>query len=146
MSSYEGHISAGAATSMIPVAFSAVYNGLDQLWLVFLTSVIFSLYPDMDTGSKSRRFIVIVSLAPATYFANKDMMNSLVALALLIIIPTAFKHRGFVHSLIGMVLFGGIYVYMVDMSIGMVSPSAYAIAISTGYLTHMALDKHFKLV
>jgi len=146
MSSYEGHISAGTATSMIPVAFSAVHNGLDQLWLVFLTSVIFSLYPDMDTGSKSRRFIVIVSIVPAAYFVNKDMTNSLIALALLIIIPTAFKHRGFVHSIFGMITFGVIYLFMLNKLPYNEDTIVYSLAIITGYLTHLTLDKHWRIL
>jgi len=143
---YEQHVTGGMITSLFSVAFSAYRSGLEQLWLICLTSIVFSLFPDMDTGSKSRRLLILMSLPAFIYLFHKEYDASGYALFAIVMLSTAFKHRGFTHSLAGMVVFGGLYVYAIDMSIGMVDPVNYAVAISIGYLTHLILDGHFKVV
>ena len=143
---YEQHITGGMITSIFSVAFSAYRSGLEQLWLICLTSIVFSLFPDMDTGSKSRRLLMLISLPVFIYLFHNGYDTSGYTLLSLTILSTAFKHRGFTHSLLGMVIFGGMYVHVIDTSIGMIDPINYAVAISIGYLTHLILDGHFKVV
>ena len=143
---YEQHITGGVITSLFSVAFSAYRSGLEQLWLIYLTSIVFSLFPDMDTGSKSRRLLILMSLPAFIYLFHNGYDTSGYALFAIVILSTVFKHRGFTHSLLGMVVFSGIYVYMIDMSVGMVDPVNYTVAISIGYLTHLILDGHWRVI
>ncbi len=146
MMNYKEHLTGGIGTAILPAGVAYYNTGWEQVWLVYLTSVIFSLFPDMDTGSKSRRHLILLGAIPAAYFGFNDMMIPLYSLLALMIIPTVFKHRGFTHSMVGMIVFAGIYFNMLDRSIGMVSPEAYALAVETGYLTHLILDNHWRLI
>ena len=139
MANFNGHITGGIITSTISIGSMFYYtnNYITSIYAGLIT-LIFSLYPDMDIHSKSNRYLSLISLITVIilhYYFKLD--NIAWVIAILTIIPSIFKHRGFAHSLIFMVILTSLGVYYIGI---------LGYFISIGFLTHLTLDKHFSLV
>jgi len=139
MADFDGHITGGIVTSIISTGGMFYYTH-DLLTSIYagLITLVFSLYPDMDIHSKSNRYLSLISLIAVVilhYYFKLDSVAWIVAI--LTIIPSIFKHRGFAHSLIFMGILTSLGIYYVG-NLGYF--------VTAGFLTHLTLDKHFSLI
>ena len=137
---FNGHVTTGVITSSVAAGATAYFINPYISGHVFVASMIFSLYPDMDTGSISRRLLVLAfSIAMIILYTEGYIESSLGVLSL-IIIPSLFKHRGFTHSFFGMLFFVGIYYTSVVYCIGFEEIWPIAVGGIVGYSTHLLSD------
>ena len=92
----------------------------------------------MDIKSTSRKYLGILFLELLAILIYIEYDRFIIGyIAALVIIPGLSKHRGFSHSLIWLFIITAFAYYKFNML-------AYSIPI--GYITHLILDKHFKLI
>jgi len=101
-----------------------------------ITTYIFSLYPDMDIRSTSRKLLTVAGLIATIALYIINPIFSIVMLSLTLF-PRLLPHRGFNHSLIMMCIVAVIWNTMFPGTVW---------AVMIGFLTHLVLDTHFKLV
>ena len=137
---FEGHVTTGL------IASSAVAGGalfiLEPVMAVhvFVASMIFSLYPDLDTGSISRRVLSLLFAAATVVLYREGFHESALGMLVLMIVPNFFKHRGFTHTIFGMIFFVGIYYTSVGYCIGFEDLWPIAVGGIVGYSTHLLSD------
>ena len=139
----------GIVTSVI-TAVTTLYFTHDFIVTAIATvsTFLFALYPDMDIHSTPRKMFLPIGLVAMLVLFALGHYHTCMALTVLLIFPLTQKHRGIVHSLLGMVLASLLWNYTVST----LSPTTwlngylYGVAAVVGYLTHLTLDTHFKLV
>ena len=137
---FEGHVTTGLVSSTAVAA--GAFFALEPLMAahVFVASMIFSLYPDLDTGSISRRVLYLVFSVAMMILYAEGYPESAVGMLVLMIVPSFFKHRGFTHTIFGMILFVGIYYTSVGYCIGFEDLWPIAVGGAVGYSTHLLSD------
>jgi len=146
---YNGHRNGGIVTS-VAVAAGVIFFTHDIVATIIATisTFIFALYPDMDIHSTPRKMFLpsgLLAVIALYFFGNHTASIILVGL---LIVPLTQKHRGIIHSILGML----IACLAWNNMIGTLSPTTvlngylYGSAAIAGYLTHLTLDTHFKLV
>jgi len=145
---YEEHAVGGLVSATIVTTGVAYYTRNIVLSVIsFVMTLFMSLYPDMDTGSKSRRYITLLGVLSIGYlvYTGSGYLLEAIYISSLLIIPGLFKHRGFTHTL----LFGGIisyFIYYISSTFIDASYIYFIIPGVIGELTHLILDKHIRLI
>ena len=137
---FNGHVSTGLLSSTSAAALT--FFLLEPLMAVhiFVSSMIFSLYPDLDTGSISRRVLsLLFTVAMVTLF-KEGYTESAIGILILMIAPNFFKHRGFTHTIFGMIFFVGVYYVSIGYCMGFEDIWPIAIGGVIGYSTHLISD------
>lgn len=132
-----GHSTGGIITASITGYY--FYHNTNSFKIALTTAVttyIFSLYPDMDIKSTSRKLLTVAGLIATFVLFIIYPIYSIVMLAITVF-PRLLPHRGFNHSLLMMLIIAGVWNYMF---------SGTLIAVVVGYMTHLLLDTHFKIV
>ncbi len=115
-----------------------------------ITAFIFALYPDMDINSIPRKmFLPLGVLIAGLLFCFKpEYKTPAIILFCLTVFPLFMPHRGFLHSILGMLLVAFAWNSMLNifMPVEDLKGPIYACAVCLGYFTHLALDTHFKLI
>ena len=137
---FEKHLRAGVSTAIIPATLAYYYIDIKLALASFIASVLFSLYPDLDTGSVSRRGISIFLSAVTVTLYQYGYSESAIGILALLIVPNFFKHRGFTHTILGMIVFVGVFYISAGYCIGFEGLWPLGIAGVIGYLTHLILD------
>lgn len=145
---YKGHKNGGIVASIISFGFM-LFNTSEPAVLVSapIISFIFALYPDMDIHSTPRNMFIPLGLIviPALMFTGYIKAAGIVFL--LLFYPLTQPHRGFVHSIAGMLL-AAYSVHLIAYSFHNfdLDMPYFAIATVIGYSMHLLLDTHFKLI
>lgn len=117
MSNYKGHIAGGAIAG---IAYAAVVTGVINTHIDFssygtnpewvfpavlvVVSILFGLWPDIDTNSKGQDIFFSGMFALNVYLIATESYKLAAFLGLLAMLPIVGKHRGWTHSRPAMLL------------------------------------------
>lgn len=154
MAGYKGHIAGAIAINAIyvavvslgPSAISNFSSGLLSDWQLlgglFITAILFGLWPDVDTNSAGQNLFFAIAFTMDILLIVTGRFEAAAYLGLLAMTPIIGKHRGWTHSFIAMLL--------VPLPIVIVtfaySPNKVGIglliygAAVAGYFSHLLLD------
>jgi len=131
-----GHSTGGIMSSGISGAFTySQTNSFKMACGCAVTTYIFSLYPDMDIRSTSRKLLTIAGLLGTLVLFWANPVYSLILISLTLA-PRMFPHRGFNHSLLMMLI--------VSLTWNVMFPGTIW-AVVIGFMTHLILDTHIHL-
>lgn len=154
MANYKGHIigglSAGAvyasALSYVPIERYAEVVGLLQDWqalaAIFVLSMLFALFPDVDTNSKGQDIFVGLAFAVDILLILNGNFQAAAYLGLIAMLPIIGHHRGWTHSKWAMVAIPLpllLVPYLQDERVLPISLVLYGAAVA-GYFSHLLLD------
>lgn len=142
---YKGHLYGGILTSLLLAGGLFTYkHDWETIGICGITSLIMSLYPDLDIASKPSRYAYILGIPAIIALAYFGLTLQAILLFTFIAVPKAFPHRGFVHTL----RFGLIAstCWMVLLYPFVVVEEIYVIGAGlVGYFTHLLLDNSVRL-
>ena len=154
MANYKGHAIGGLVAGGIvvgslnylpegifPTTQAVLHDWQVSLGLVAAT-VLFALWPDVDTNSKGQDIFYTIGfvLNILLIWGGEYVLSAL--LGLLAMTPIVGKHRGWTHSKLAMFLVPAPILgaaYLSSQHIGPVGLLAYTVAVA-GYFSHLLLD------
>lgn len=154
MANYKGHIAggllAGAAYVGViiwaPVTYFAEAANLLQGWealaAVFVLSVLFGLFPDVDTNSKAQDIFLGTAFIVDIILVATGHLQAAAYLGLIAMLPIVAHHRGWTHSkwaMIAVPLPLLIVPYLYTPAMLPISIVYYGAAVA-GYFSHLLLD------
>ena len=152
MSGFKGHLLGGFLLSIVYIIFSYfVLQSLDlkdfKVYLLFIPIIIvYSLLPDADHPVSIMSkwidwlvFYLVIILCGLMIFKGFQTIYAILVVVFVFagMSDRIFKHRGFTHSFLALVLFSA-PLYFVNVSLGVVA--------SLSYFSHLLLDKEFKII
>lgn len=163
MANWRGHVAGGvalgvaytAALSVVPVQHFAERVGLLHDWqalaAILVLSVLFALFPDIDTNSKGQNIFYGLALAADILLIWHGDIQAAAYLGLVAMLPVVGKHRGWTHSKLAMVLVPLpilVIPYLHNRAILPIALIYYGAAVA-GYFSHLLLDglivRHFRI-
>jgi membrane-bound metal-dependent hydrolase YbcI (DUF457 family) len=163
MANWKGHVVGGvvlggayaAALGFVPVERFAEAAGVLHDWqalaAIFVLSILFALFPDVDTNSKGQNIFYGFALVVDIALIWSGNIEAAAYLGLLALLPIVGKHRGWTHSrwamlLVPLPIIAIPYLYNEEML--RISLVYYGAAV-VGYFSHLLLDglifKHFRI-
>lgn len=154
MANWKGHVVGGvalgasyvAAMTLVPVERFAEMAGLLHDWqalaAVMVISVLFALFPDVDTNSKGQNIFFGLALAVDIALIWSGNIQAAAYLGLIAMLPVVGKHRGWTHSKLAMLLVPLpilIVPYLYNDNILPISIVYYGAAVA-GYFSHLLFD------
>jgi len=154
MANYRGHIAGGlaagavyaAALAYVPVVHYAETAGLLENWqalaALFVLSMLFALFPDVDTNSKGQDFFVGLAFVVDILLIINGNIQAAAYLGLIAMLPIISHHRGWTHSKLAMLAVPLpllIVPYFHNEKILPISIIYYGAAVA-GYFSHLLLD------
>ena len=154
MANWRGHVVGGvalgaayaAAVSYMPVERFAETAGLLHDWqvqaAVFVLSVLFALFPDIDTNSKGQNIFYGIALLSDVLLIWSGNIQAAAYLGLIAMLPIVGKHRGWTHSKLAMMLVPLpilVVPYLYNEKVLAISIIYYGAAVA-GYFSHLLLD------
>lgn len=154
MANYKGHIGGGialggvycAALTYVPIERYAETANVLHDWqavaAIFILSMLFALFPDVDTNSKGQNIFFGVAFITDILLIINGNIHAAAYLGLIAMTPIVGKHRGWTHSKLAMLLVPAPLVvvpYLYDEKMLPVSLIYYGAAI-VGYFSHLLLD------
>lgn len=154
MANYKGHIAGGvvagvaymAAVSFAPIERFAESAGLLRDWqvvvAVFVVSVLFALFPDVDTNSKAQDIFFGIAFPLNILLIWRGYLQAAAYLGLIAMLPIVGHHRGWTHKkwaafLVPLPIVLVPYLYSEKMLA--ISLVYYGAALA-GYLSHLLFD------
>ena len=156
---FKGHLAGGIIVGCVVSSVATHLSAVPALLAlkVFLLTVGFSLYPDLDVSSIPQRWffrgilVLLLFLVVSKYFRIASII------AIVAVLPLISKHRGWTHSVWSAILFPIFlfigYQHLFVMKIGFDMKYFYkmhkllsinfwlVLSCSLGWLTHIYLDK-----
>lgn len=163
MANWKGHVGGAvvlggayaAALSFAPVErFAEAANVLHDwqaMAAIMVISILFGLFPDVDTNSKGQNIFYGFALAVDVMLIWSGNIQAAAYLGLIALLPIVGRHRGWTHSrwavlLIPLPIIAIPYLYNEEML--RISLVYYGAAV-TGYFSHLLLDglifRHFRI-
>lgn len=154
MANWKGHVIGGVALgaayagaiSYAPVERFAESAGLLHDWqalaAVMVLSVLFALFPDIDTNSKGQNIFYGIALAFDVLLIVSGNIQAAAYLGLIAMLPIVGKHRGWTHSKLAMMLVPLpilVVPYLYNEKALSISIIYYGAAVA-GYFSHLLLD------
>lgn len=143
---YKEHRNAGIGVGVILSVIIGYLTSFDikSVLLTFWTTLIFSLYPDLDIASKPSRYSMIIGIISTIYLYYINNIEAMMILIGFITIPRLFKHRGMVHTIKFGILATYAWFYFINL---FTYVNIYYIMIPgiIGYITHLLLDNNIKI-
>jgi membrane-bound metal-dependent hydrolase YbcI (DUF457 family) len=154
MPGYKGHIVGaaicntayvGALTATPTNLLNNTHNLVSDIQLLvgfFVISLLFGLFPDIDTNSKGQNIFYGVALAADIWLILDGRMVAAAFLGLLAMAPIVGKHRGWTHSKLAMILVPSPIVlipYLYSPALLDTALLLYGAAV-TGYFSHLLFD------
>lgn len=154
MANWKGHVGGGivlggafaAALSFLPVERYAEAAGVLHDWqamaAILVLSILFALFPDVDTNSKGQNIFFGLALGVDVLLIWSGNIQAAAYLGLVAMLPIVGKHRGWTHSkwamfLVPLPILVVPYLYNEEMlRVGIV----YYGAAVAGYFSHLLLD------
>lgn len=154
MSNYKGHIAGGlfaglayvGATQFIPGDVAAHTSGILEDWQMLagllVLSMLFALWPDIDTNSKGQDIFFGFGFVLDVLLIANGYIEAAAYFGLLAMLPILSKHRGWTHSRISMFLIPAPIVLVPYLNRSTILDTAiifYGAAVA-GYFSHLLLD------
>jgi membrane-bound metal-dependent hydrolase YbcI (DUF457 family) len=154
MANWKGHVGGAillggaytAALSYVPVERFAETSGVLHDWqavaAIFVLSILFGLFPDVDTNSKGQNIFFGFALVVDILLIWSGNIQAAAYLGLVAMLPVVGKHRGWTHSKLAMFLVPLpilLIPYLYNDNILPISTVYYGAAV-TGYFSHLLLD------
>ncbi len=154
MANYRGHIAGGLgagtayalALSNVPIERFAESAGLLENWqalaALFVLSMLFALFPDVDTNSKGQDIFVGLAFVVDVLLIFNGNIQAAAYLGLIAMLPIISHHRGWTHSKLAMILVPLpilVVPYLHNDAILPISIVYYGAAVA-GYFSHLLLD------
>jgi len=154
MSGYKGHIAGGIGLGavyagvlhFVPyerfVEMAGLLHNWQALAALFVLSVLFALFPDIDTNSKGQDIFYGLALVANIALIWSGNIQAAAYLGLVAMLPIVGKHRGWTHSKLAMVLVPVpilIVPYLYNEKALAASALLYGAAV-VGYFSHLLLD------
>lgn len=154
MANYKGHIAGGAlaGTAVAAVYYilpggglpdsAILFNDWQLLASIYVISILFGLWPDVDTNSKAQdiffgiAFVADIILIATGYFAAAAILG------LIAMTPIVGSHRGWTHKKLAMILMPSPIVlipYLASEPIGQTGLLMYGASVA-GYFSHLLFD------
>ncbi len=155
MSNYKGHIAGGAIAGTVYAAVltGSISNHVDVSsygtyapWLfpaiLVVISILFGLWPDIDTNSKGQDIFFSGMFLLNVYLLATESYKLAAFLGLLAMLPIVGKHRGWTHSRITMIVAPLpilILPYLLEPTRPWLGAPYYGAAV-IGIMSHLLLD------
>lgn len=144
-----------AALSYAPVQQYAEQVHLLRDWqamaAILVISVLFALFPDIDTNSKGQNIFYGFALLVDILLIWNGNIQAAAYLGLIAMLPVVGKHRGWTHSKVAMIVVPLpllIVPYLYNEHAIKIAAVYYGAAVA-GYFSHLLLDglifKHFRI-
>lgn len=163
MANWRGHVTGGVVlggayvvllthVSVMKYAEEAqLLHNWQALAAIIVLSVLFGLFPDIDTNSKGQNIFYGLALACDVFLIATGSIQAAAYLGLIALLPIVGKHRGWTHSKWAMVIVPLpilIMPYVYNKTLLHISIIYYGAAV-VGYFSHLLLDglifKHFRI-
>lgn len=163
MANWKGHVAGGvllggayaAALSFTPIQYYAEHAQLLHDWqalaAVLVLSVLFALFPDVDTNSKGQNIFYGLALAVDILLIWSGNIQAAAYLGLVAMLPVVGKHRGWTHSKLAMLVVPLpilVIPYLYNDRALAIAGLYYGAAV-VGYFSHLLFDglifKHFRI-
>lgn len=154
MANYKGHIAGGIgagtiytiALTKVPVEkYAEVANVLHDwqaIAAIFVLSVLFALFPDVDTNSKGQNIFIGLAFIVDILLIVSGNFQAAAYLGFVAMLPIVGKHRGWTHSKWAMLIVPlpiVIVPYLYNESTLKITLVYYGAAV-VGYFSHLFLD------
>lgn len=154
MPGYKGHIVGATAAAgfyvgglaLAPESIIKTQNPVvsdpQLLFLIFVTAILFGLFPDVDTNSKGQDLFYLVAFIVDIVLIYNDQLAAAAFLGLLAMLPILGHHRGWTHSRAAMFLIPLpilVVPYMYSPRFSGFAACLYGAAV-IGYFSHLLLD------
>lgn len=154
MSNYKGHIAGAVVVTgiilaiviMLPFAWALQASNLLGNWQLvtglFITAILFGLWPDIDTNSKGQDIFVLLAFMINVILIILGKYQLSAFLGLFMMTPILGKHRGWTHKKWAMIILPlpiFIISYALSSNNNIVGLLFYASAVA-GYFSHLLLD------
>lgn len=140
---FKGHLIGGCVTASVTSIYM-IKSGYEPLTVASgaVFAVIASLFPDTDIKSVPSKFFYVAAIF--VIIGSAISFNwPITALAVVLVLVSALSpHRGITHSL----LFAGAFAFLVPTIVLGYYIQSICVCGLLGYLTHLVLDRHFKLI
>jgi hypothetical protein len=154
MANYRGHIAgglvAGAACALVlaklPVGRYAeaahLLNSWQALAAFFVLSVLFALFPDVDTNSKGQDIFIGLAFTVDILLILGGNFHAAAYLGLVAMLPIVGHHRGWTHAKWAMIIVPLPLLILPTLYDEKLLPVAasYYLAAEAGYFSHLLLD------
>lgn len=163
MANWKGHVVGGVALGGLYAAvlsYAPVQQYAEQVHLlsdwqamaaILVLSVLFALFPDIDTNSKGQNIFYGLALVCDVLLIWNGNVQAAAYLGLIAMLPVVGKHRGWTHSKPAMLLVPLpilVVPYLYDSRAIKIAALYYGAAVA-GYFSHLLLDglifKHFRI-
>jgi len=154
MANYKGHIAGGLAAGAVfasvllyaPITYFAEVAGVLQGWeaiaAVFVLSILFGLFPDVDTNSKAQDIFLGTAFIADILLIIGGRIEAAAYLGLVAMLPIITHHRGWTHTkwaMFAVPLPILLVPYFYNQAILPASIVYYGAAVA-GYFSHLLLD------
>ena len=154
MANYKGHVAGGAlfgalyygAIAYVPIEQLAetagVLNDWQAIFALFVISMLFGLFPDIDTNSKAQDLFFAIAFPLDVLLLAVNRVEAAAYLGLIAMLPVIGKHRGWTHKKWAMLLVPLPIIavpYLYDPAALPISAVFYGAAVS-GYFSHLFFD------
>jgi membrane-bound metal-dependent hydrolase YbcI (DUF457 family) len=149
MSQLKGHIAGGVVAFSLYIGSLAFFFNFQpdtQVFVWFGICLLGALWPDVDTNSRSQKLFYAVFLIVDAYLILRGQFKESSLLGIFALLPALAKHRGWTHS-----LSAALAIPLPLLLLPLVKPNLgaggleYYIPAVVGYLSHLVLDREFKL-
>jgi membrane-bound metal-dependent hydrolase YbcI (DUF457 family) len=163
VANYKGHIAGGLGAGAVyaavimfaPIAYFAEAAGVLQGWealaAVFVLSMLFGLFPDVDTNSKAQDIFLGTAFIIDVILVATGHIQAAAYLGLIAMLPIVAHHRGWTHTKWAMFVVPLpilLVPYLYNSAMLPVSMVYYGAAV-IGYFSHLLLDgmitKHIRV-
>jgi len=149
MSLYKGHLAGGAFAFIIYLAALIVffaYKPTFEVLIWFGICILGSIWPDVDTNSLGQKLFYGFFIVLDAVFLITGRFKEAAVLGFFALLPVVAKHRGWTHSLSAAFLVPSplLVLPMINPALSAGGLEYYTPAV-IGYLSHLILDREFKL-
>jgi len=148
MSNFRGHALGSVFAYVFFVILVAQWFILcpEELLICFVICFLFALWPDVDTNSKGQDIFYSAFLIVDIAFIWFEEYRYASILGLFAILPIVGKHRGWTHSFLAAICIPFAFLFVVNYFWPGIGKPYYYFSALAGYLSHLILDRKFKII
>ncbi|MEQ9618626.1 MAG: metal-dependent hydrolase [Deltaproteobacteria bacterium] len=149
MSLYKGHLAGGALAFVIYIlvlVFFFSYKPTSNVLIWFGLCILGSIWPDIDTNSLAQKLFYGFFLVLDGIFILSERYKEAAILGFFALLPIIGKHRGWTHSISAAFIVPSPLIVLPILKPELKAGGLeYYTPVVIGYLSHLILDKQFKL-
>jgi len=150
MSLFKGHVIGGTVSFIIYLTILILifsYEFQIDVLFWFLFCLIGALCPDIDTNSLSQKIFYGTLIIIDVYFISTGSIGKAAVLGFFALLPILAKHRGWTHSFSAALIIPSPLAIIPFLNKDMeFSGMDFYIPTVIGYISHLVLDREFKIV